>query len=119
MSEIPEHLLTHTEKQRLRWPEDQIKILANLLAFYEETLMAKRIYEVKYEEQTDGSWDGGCETVNVLANGDAQKAVEKARKKTVGRTFTWTDPEDETKEHTSKITDFRLIGVRELARADF
>lgn len=73
----------------------------------------KRIYRVDYEFRWQGN--GGAfekSSVNVLANGDALKAVEKARKHVLATTTT----DDKDKE--IKIVHFGLLGVTVLAQAD-
>jgi len=126
---VPERLRTQTEKRKDITDEarkvrfisnlDQaISLLGNLLTIAEDQMKrANCIYRVKYEEQTDGTWDGGSGELDVLSNGDARKAVAKVEKHVVGRTFEWKD-EEKDKMRTSKITGFRLISVNLLAEAN-
>jgi hypothetical protein len=73
----------------------------------------KRIYEVTFEERWTGSNDWFTDTLNVVSNGDALKAVLKAKKYQLRQSFV----DDETGK-TVKCVGFRFLGVKVVAAAD-
>lgn len=70
-----------------------------------------RIYEIKYEEKWTGCQDWLPDTDKVLANGDAQKAVDKLRRDRLSAQHK-TD-----KGKLCKCIGFRLTSVQVLAEA--
>lgn len=70
-----------------------------------------RIYEIKFQEKWSGSRDWITDTNKVLANGDAQKAVDKLRRERLAAQY----KTDEGK--LCKCVGFRLTSVQVLAEA--
>jgi hypothetical protein len=83
----------------------------------EKTMKNDTIYKVTYEEKISGISEWLQDEIQVLCNGDASRAVEKARKWCIGRGVDDYDPDTE-KEISRKCTGFRLMGVKYIARAD-
>ena len=71
----------------------------------------KRIYEVEFEERWIGChWV--ADSVNVCANGDMYKAIEKARKHRLSQHFKGENNKVE------RCVGFRALGVKVLAEAE-
>ena len=75
------------------------------------------IYKITYEEKISGISDWIEDEIRVLCNGDASKAIEKARKWAIGRRVDDYDEEKE-KDIARKCTGFRLVEVKHIASAD-
>lgn len=73
----------------------------------------KRIYRVEYEEKWTGCKDWIDGHIDVMANGDMDKAVAKARRHSIGQTY-----KDEEKGKLQRCIAFRATGIKVLAEAD-
>jgi hypothetical protein len=71
----------------------------------------KRIYKVNYEERWTGCREWMADSTNVLANGDAQQAIDRVKKQSLSNTY-----KDE-KGKLQKCIGFRLREIEVLAEA--
>jgi hypothetical protein len=72
----------------------------------------KRIYRVEFEEKWTGCSEWLSDHVNVLANGNAQDAIEKVKRHRLGQ-ITKDGPNK-----SIKCVGFRFTGVKVEAEAD-
>ena len=75
-------------------------------------MQMNRIYQIKYEEKWSGCREWLPDSTNVLANGDAQKAVDKVKRQSLTKSY---KAEDAGK--VQKCVAFRLREVSMLAEA--
>lgn len=85
--------------------------------------MQNNVYELEFETKTaddrkfkTSHWNRETTTVHVLANGNAEKAIVKAKKHLIGRETPWYDEGEN--EHFEVIRDVRLITCSRLLTVD-
>ena len=89
-----------------------------MLNLYQVKLLtlSKNVVKSSGKKMGRPTWDEDSTILNVLANGDAMKAVKKAQRSVMGESFTWDDDKDRVIVNT--VIRTRLVSVEKINTVD-